>query len=234
MNLKQQNKIKNSIRCSVGGFTIVELMIASAVFSVVLIGALAGFLQLGRVFYKGTALTDTNSVTRQILNDVSDNIQSASSVSPAQSDTPYNYYCVGNTRYTYKIGRAVNTATTDNLKRNDTYGLIKDKLTGANACAPPCPLAPAACEDGQSRWSSPVELLGDNMRLQDFKIQSNPSISPDYYTVNVVVAYGDSDLFELATSGDESSIRCKGTSSQGEQFCAVGRFSTSIKRGINI
>lgn len=216
------------------GFTIVELLIASAVFSVVLIGALAGFLQIGRVFYKGTSLAATQETARQILNEVSDNIQNAASVSSVQSDTPYDYFCVGNVRYTFEIGRAVDTSNTDSFTRNDRYGLMKDTLPGSNACAPPCPKSPAPCEADQTRWDSPVELLGDNMRLQDFKIQSNTSISADYYTISVVVAFGDSDLLELATPGDESSIRCKGTSSEGQHFCAVARYSTSIKRGINI
>lgn len=225
-------KIKNGQKSY--GFTIVELLIASAVFSIVLIGALTGFLQIGRVFYKGTSLATTQETAKQVLNDVADSVQTAAAVSPALSDAPYNYYCIGSVRYTYKIGRAVDTSHTDSFSRSDRYGLVKDNLPSSDACAPPCPVAPAPCTANQTRWTSPVELLGDNMRLQEFKLQPNPSVSVDYYTISVVVAFGDDDLLELATSGDEASIRCKGTSSQGQHFCAVAKYSTSLKRGMNI
>lgn len=216
------------------GFTIVELLIASAVFSVVLIGALAGFLQIGRVFHKGTSTAATNETAKQILNDISDSVQTAASVSGVQEGGGYKYYCIGNIRYTYYVGRAVDTSGTDSFITNNKYGLIKDFLPGSSTCVPPCPQPPGVCADGHTRWVSPVELLGDNMRLQELKIQPNPTISPDYYTISVVVAYGDDDLLELETPSNPGSMRCRGTSSQGEQFCAVARFSTSLKRGMNI
>lgn len=216
------------------GFTIVELLIASAVFSVVLIGALAGFMQIGRLFYKGTSISTTQETAKQILNDVSDSIQTAANVSAAQIDDTFDYYCVGNVRYTYEIGRAVDTSATDSFTRNDRYGLIRDNLPTSSACAPPCPQAPAVCKDGQTPWTSPVELLGDNMRLQEFKIQPVPSISIDYFNVSLVVAYGDDDLLELEVASDPATIRCIGVSAKNEQFCAVAKYSTSLKRGLNI
>lgn len=225
-----KNKINSGTKPS--GFTIVELLIASAVFSVVLLVALAGFLQIGRMFHKGTSQAATQDVAKQIMNDISDSLQNAASVTTTKSHEDFQYMCIGNTRYTFKIGRAIKTTET-NFSANDKFGLVKDKLPGSNACARPCPETPAPCDDGETRWQSPIEMLGNNMRVQALSVQPNPSISPDYYTVNLVVAYGDDDLLELANSSDPASIRCKGTTRQNMQFCAVVPYSTSLKRGMN-
>jgi prepilin-type N-terminal cleavage/methylation domain-containing protein len=61
------------------GFTIIELLIATTVFSVVLVGALAGFLEIGKLFYKGVSTTSTQSIANEVLQDVSGQFQSAAS-----------------------------------------------------------------------------------------------------------------------------------------------------------
>lgn len=224
-----EKKQKNS------GFTIIELMIASAVFTIVLLAALTGFLQIGRLFYKGTSQAATQDTAKQILNDISESVQRAESLTLSK---PYGgagnrYICVGNVRYSYKIGSLVDANVTDSLSTGSGIGLVRDTLPGSNACAPPCPTSTAIpCGSDGVRWNNPVEMLGNNMRLQDFQISSS-TLSPDYYTITVQVVFGEDEVLETPNASDPTSIRCKGNSAT-QQFCSVVKYSTSLKRGMNI
>ncbi|MBI2589215.1 prepilin-type N-terminal cleavage/methylation domain-containing protein [Candidatus Saccharibacteria bacterium] len=219
---------------SSGGFTIVELLIATAVFSLVLMTALAGFLQIGRLFYQGVSSTQTQSVVNQLFQDIVGNFQTAANISSPQNAGGYSYYCIGNSRYTYNIGKKVNLADTPKhapLAAGGNFGLLKDVLPGATACATPCDdLAGGACPAGAVAFNQPIEILGNNMRLESFNLQQNLSVSPNFYNVSVVVAYGDDELLDFTVANDPSTVFCKGGSSN-QQFCAVSRLATGVYRG---
>jgi prepilin-type N-terminal cleavage/methylation domain-containing protein len=70
------------------GFTIAELTIASAIFSVVILTAVGGFLQMGRIFYKGVTLTSTQETANQIYQDIGGYFQTAATVSPILHTQP--------------------------------------------------------------------------------------------------------------------------------------------------
>src|SRR5665213_1030907 len=121
------------------GFTIIELLIATAVFSLVLLGALSGFLQTGRLFYKGVSLTQTQATAKQILDDVSTNIMNtgASKIASSPAGSSYSYYCVGTVRYTYNPTIPVQLAQTQTLSAGGNFGLLRDNVNGCSApCAP--------------------------------------------------------------------------------------------------
>lgn len=216
------------------GFTIVELLIATSVFSVVLMTALAGFLSIGRLFYQGVSSTQTADAANQLLSGVVGNFQTANNVTASLSVNGYTYYCIGNNRYTYNLGKQVGSSAIAShaAPPAGNYSLLKDVLPGSDACATPSddintgvPSPP-----GSVRFNNPVELLGNNMRLNLFTIQSIPSISPNFYNVSIVVAYGDDELLEYTNPSDLSTVSCKPGSS-AQQFCAISRLSTGIYRG---
>lgn len=214
------------------GFTIMELMIATAVFSVVLLTALAGFLQIGHLFYKGVSTTQTGAAAQQIFSDIAGNFHDSNNISQVQSANGYTYYCLGSSRYTFNIGKEVRTSDSPNHKSpasGGNYGLLKDELPGSNGCATPCDDINLAvpCAAGTVRFNKPVELLGDQMRLSAFSIQPNVAVSPNFYSISIVVAYGDDDLLNNATN---SSAACK-DDSDGRQYCSVTALNTGIYRG---
>jgi prepilin-type N-terminal cleavage/methylation domain-containing protein len=225
-------KHRNKTKMSQNGFTIVELAIATSVFSVVLIGALAGFMQVGRLFYKGISITSTNDVSIQILNDLQESVQTASSVSSAMSKNGFNYMCIGNVRYTYAIGTKINSSITNEFSDGQGYGLVRDTLPGGSACAAPCP-ANGACNSPDLRWQQPVEMLGNKMRLGAFSVTQNAAVSPNYYDVALSVIYGDDETLSYKTAGNYSTAYCTGGST-GNEFCAVSSFNTGFTRGVSL
>jgi prepilin-type N-terminal cleavage/methylation domain-containing protein len=212
------------------GFTIIELMIATSVFSIILLVALTGFLGIGRLFYKGMSVSTTQQAATDILTDITDGVQAAETISPRYDKASgVSYYCLGNIRYTYQIGHKVDSTLT-NFSSEAGTGLVRDTLPGGSDCKPPCPEAPGICQVGETRWNQPTELLGDRMRLEVFSVQSIPSISPNYYNIKIVVFYGDDAELHYDDPTDRSTVTCTG-SSRTQQFCAVAKYNTSIYKG---
>ncbi|MEX1995563.1 MAG: prepilin-type N-terminal cleavage/methylation domain-containing protein [Candidatus Saccharimonadales bacterium] len=213
-----------------GGFTIAELLIATAIFSVILTGALVGFIQIGRMFYKGVSLTQTQDATKQVINSLRENIQLAASVSASQTGGGYSYYCVGNHRYTYKLGQKVELSDSPNHAATGNFGLLHDILPGSSACATPCA---ANCGDGAVAFNNPTELLGNKMRLGKFDIiQPDPSKTPGLYNLDIAVVYGEDDILNYTNKNDPSTAYCSG-SLTNQQFCAVNKLSTTVYRGLH-
>lgn len=213
------------------GFTITELLIASSVFSVVLLVALAGFLQIGHTFYRGVTLAQTQENASHVFQDITGNFLTAISISPPQSGNNYHYFCVGSTRYTYNQGKEVGLGGTLDHSSTGNFGILKDSLPGGSACAVPCSdTGPVVCGSPSyatlGKYSSVVELLGDRMRLADLSITNPNPQAINLYSVNIVVAYGDDDTMNLTTP---TAPVCKGDN--GSDFCAVSQINTTVYRG---
>jgi len=224
---------------SASGFTIVELMLATAVFSLVLIGALAGFLRTGNLFYKGVTLTQTQASAKQVLDDVSNNISDSTGVGDL-NNSGYTYYCIGDTRYTYTYqtvteGSAVNYG---NQARGGNFGVIKDQVTN---CPTPCW---NSCPSGTYTIDGGTELLAPNMRVSQFLVCKAPGTS-NLWNINIAVVYntntsssgldpGSAPVSCPAGGGTPTytAPSCQGGTSE-QQFCAVSNLSTSVFAGLS-
>lgn len=225
------------------GFTIIELLIATSIFSVILLTALAGFTEIGRIFYKGVSTTSTQNVANQISQDILGNFTTAEKVSGPNSykvsgstGGTYTYYCVGNTRYTYNLNYRLDTSTSASHAApaaggGGNFGLLRDVLPGSNACAAPCDdQGSTTCPVSTVKFNNPTEMLGDNMRLSAFSIQPNAGVSADFYNISVVIAYGDDSRLAYTDKNDLSTVYCAGNS-RDQQFCSISRINTGVFRG---
>jgi hypothetical protein len=201
-------------------------MIASAVFSVILLVSLAGFTSIGRIFYKGVTINQTQNVTNQVLDDVTQNIQSAASVSTLQTGNGYKYYCIGGTRYTINLKHQLDTSQPADYSVGGNFALVRDKMPGATACAAPCPTA-SGCPTGTLSFNNPVEMLGNHMRLMKLDVAS---ANGQLYNVSVTVAFGDDEAFSDVNDPDK--IACQGGEA-AQAFCSVNRLSTGVYEGLH-
>ena len=242
----------------VGGFTIVELLIASAVFSTVLLVALTGFLQIGRVFYKGVSNTQTQDAARQVINDLADNLKTASSTDQvgAPTTTPsgaYRYLCVGSYRYTW--GFYKNTAAAapnrpiffnantgpnyDPGSTNASFGLLKNVVPGEGTCPAPCV---------QNGGPSSVATCSNSANCAPIGCQPLDTSSPTEMLGNgmrigdiSITSASAQDLYNLGVTiafGDDEVLDydaggqpfCTGNTTD-QKFCAVDQLSTTVFRG---
>ncbi|HET9850272.1 MAG TPA: prepilin-type N-terminal cleavage/methylation domain-containing protein [Candidatus Saccharimonadales bacterium] len=233
-----QTRLSGRFKKGSSGFTIAEVSIATAIFAVILLIALAIFFGIGRLFYKGVTVSQTQEVAQQVYQDIVGSFQSAGSITiPVSTGNGYSYYCVGNVRYTYNQYPAKNTVNLDSPNHappradgtGGNFGILKDTLSGnGGACGAPCnDQGTVVCSPPNHVFNNPVELLGQNMRLSQFRVTLGNS--PNIYNVSLVIAYGDSDVMNLS---DPANPVCL-TGAKGSEFCSVSKVSTAVYRGLN-
>ncbi|MES2971668.1 MAG: prepilin-type N-terminal cleavage/methylation domain-containing protein [Patescibacteria group bacterium] len=194
------------------GFTILELMIATTVFSVVLLLCTYGIMHISRTFHKGLSSAATQEVTRSALDEIGQAIQFSGGpvmqiYNPA---TKIGVLCVNNQRYTYILDKQLispqqNVMAVDNPASNCLGGL-QDLATGTGFSG------------------TPRELLSRRMRLTKLDIDDNYGGDTSLYKVTIKVIYGDDDLLD-GTGG------CIGNNFGG-QFCASSELTTLVRKRV--
>ncbi len=231
------------------GFTILELMIATMVFSVILLGATTALIQIGKLYYKGIISSRTQETARGIVDQLGQQLQFSAGVptkfDPQPYTTPapngiqgtatlkYGAICVGGKRYSYVLNVQVHSGGTardnqysfDSTQNQLNHVLWRDDLPATSPCEPVnLSLATPSSNGGE-------ELLGENMRLSAFDVNCDTS---NVCVLNVGVIYGDNDLLTPTPGGADpsSSIpdRCLGTA--GSQWCATTHLTTSVLQRI--
>lgn len=224
------------------GFTIVELMVATLVFAVILVVITVGVLHFTNAYYRGVNSSSTQNTARSIIDTVSQAVQfgggdfgcTPTTAAPPPNNCPNaTTYCIGNLQFDFLKGRKLDGSA------------VKDALYQSPHNGAGC-TAVAGLAGGVSVTNG-KELLANNMRLSDLKVTK---LSNGLYSIAVRIAYGDDDLFCVpslngATGGckqgdgpmtsaillaNVSAIQCKSTA--GSQFCAISELSTTVQTRI--
>jgi prepilin-type N-terminal cleavage/methylation domain-containing protein len=202
------------------GFTIVELMIATLVFSVVLILITVGVLTFTKSYYQGINQSNTQNAARTIIESVSQAIQFSGDAvtTPITSNNGSLGFCIGNQRYSYYLGGQLwDEGTPDAALHQVKHALVMDK---SGSCAG------LAAQDIQGATVAGEEMLQPRMRLSKLTVEN---LSGGLYKVTVRVVFGDDDLLNNPAGPDAN---CK-VSISGSQFCAQSELSTIVKRRID-
>ncbi len=205
-------------RVSQKGFTIIELMIATLVFSVILLIVTGGIIQVTRTYYKGVTESNTLATARNIVNTIGQAIQfdggivQPTTASPAAGTT--YAFCIGNNRFQYFLGTQLSTSG----GTGKTYhALLQDT---SSACA-----AGVQSSSINASGLTGTELVNPKMRLSALSVTN---VSGNLYTITVRVIYGDDSLLSNPTAANAA---CKGVVA-GEQFCAVSQLSTTVVKRV--
>ncbi|MDB5170702.1 MAG: hypothetical protein JWO35_396 [Candidatus Saccharibacteria bacterium] len=191
------------------GFTIIELMIATSILSVILVMATIMMTSIGRLYYKGINQVRVQDNVRSISEGITQRLQLTNMAVADNTDpTQVKAYCVGKTRYTFVLGSKLGGIV--------QHVLWRDTLLSGTCRA--------------SDFTQPGdELITPNARLTAFSIAGD---SP--YIVNIGVAYGDDDLLTnprgssdgtRQDAADGTRVQCNGDI--GQQFCATA-YSVSV------
>lgn len=197
------------------GFTIVELMIASTIFSIVLLLLVAVVAQIGKMYYKGIIMARTQESARAAIDEVTRPIQFGKD----QIVSGANVVCVGTKRYTY----ALNVQLTDDPAKvgsnhRGRHGLWMDNGGSPASCTPVNMALPTPSAGGQ-------ELLGLGMRLKRFSVTASPAAA-GLWNVQVGVLYGDDDMLTPDAANPQF---CK-VNVSGSQWCALSELSTQVSQ----
>lgn len=224
------------------GFTIIELMIATSVFSVVLITVVVGVMAFTRAYYRGVNSGNTQTVARNVVSEISQSLQFGNSL-----QTLPNGYCINGHAYFYSLGYEIGgTGSTggihalvagSNCPQNDSpFNDIHNKCLAGTTCGGGAlPLQVAGGMDNQR------ELLSSRMRLVSFNVDESDA-EDGIYDIDVMVAFGDDDLLcgskapfdstgcaqNPATFVNDPKLHCR--DGDGDQFCAVVHLTASVAR----
>ena len=211
------------------GFTILELLIATMVFAVVLLLITVGILQIARVYYKGITEANTQSTARTIMDEIAQAIQFSGGTVGATATSPVSgtdyAFCINNTQVSYKLGSQVknNPSASD----QSWHAIVSRIVSGCTGLG-------AQTLGNQSLLSGSRELMGENMRLANLDVDS---LGNNRYRIVVRVVYGDSDLLYSPSAPTDSAGATRADAAcrairAGTQFCAVSELSTTVVKRV--
>jgi type II secretory pathway pseudopilin PulG len=230
------------------GFTIIELLIASIAFTVLLILVTMIVIQVSRVYYKGVILSNTQNVDSVVMQDVSKDIQFGSNtpnmpVSLPETFGNFTVYCVGNNIFIYNLGQEFTQISSSNI------GLIYGSSTTCPTNGPnPSTLINKDIQNGEFQ-----ELLSPMMRVVNFSITPKSLTNLNgslLYDINIGIAFGsnqalcNSSVVNTCTNQDTMSIKnnysnysgkyvqCK--LQLGDQYCGVSYLNTTVANEYNL
>jgi prepilin-type N-terminal cleavage/methylation domain-containing protein len=161
------------------GFTIVELMISTAVFAVILLVAVLMITKSLDAYYKVSVDTSVSSTLQAVNSTVEQDMQSQdSTVLPQGSD----YLCTSDEEFIYNLGKEMPTEVSS---LPQPYALYEFPIANLAQCDTTPELAPfpSAIASGQS-------LLGTHYRLLAFNVTPvNLLDEPAEWNVDIKIAY---------------------------------------------
>lgn len=207
------------------GFTIVELMIATMVFSVILLVITEGVLSFTHAYYSGLNSSATQNAVRNIIGNVTHSIEFSGDPVATTDQTDGTFFCAGSKVYVFKPGVEYQGGNT-----TSDPGLYV--MPSAGSCPSSRP----------SNLTGGKQLLGTNMRITRLSVTRLGATRS--YVVAIRLAYGEGDL--LCNTGNDGrtggcakgdqdydttspvtgdDVACKQQS--GFQFCAVAGLTTT-------
>lgn len=237
------------------GFTVLELMIATTVVSVVLLMVSVMMINIGNLYYKGITQSKVQDNIRSITDDVAQRI-SLSSATPKwlnSADGSLHAVCIGDTRYTYILGMQINKNPSSSQTRHalwrdtiaagscptpDDQNLVLMPENNINSDALIGGSAPASGQIYQGTNGS--ELLSPNARLSNFEVRGLGPLNTAPYQIVVNIAYGDDDLLcgpsiaantcddddEVVTPAEIATGKLNCKGKTGNSYCATANLTT--------
>lgn len=227
------------------GFTLVELMLAMAFVSMLLLAIAMTVIQIGNIYSKGMALKDINQSSRSLSSDMQRTVASAGGVSlgagsylvrPATGTPISGRLCLGNYTYLWNTvdATASNTHTIKSGGKPITFVRVPDtarKYCTLNAAG----TAPAHAEiaAADAIHLTDIFVKGDHtLSLTNFSIKSgssayNPKTGQRLFTVNYGIGTGKVG----AMTSNRTACRMQGEPGADPTYCNVQQFSLVVRSG---
>lgn len=197
------------------GFTIIELMVATSVFAIIILSTSVIVTRFTSMYQNGIVRSSTQDTARAVMDSVAESLQFQGADVRALTNASGEVvgYCVGQQSYSFVLGRQVERSPSGSDQRRNGLIMRQETAQGCNNAA-------------QNMDGTPTgtEMIRQHMRLARFDITA---LGGGLYKVVVKVVYGDADLLN---NPNAANAQCKTTT--GQQFCAVSELSTVVKSRI--
>jgi prepilin-type N-terminal cleavage/methylation domain-containing protein len=241
------------MRSDQSGFTIIELLIATAVFTVLLIIASAALIGISQTYIRGSVQDETQQSARKVLTDISQDILYNDPTGFTLPPTTYTvgppsyapvtndeyYFCIGGDVYVYRLDRSLLSSV---AAETTPWALVRYSST---SCPTKDTTEPSTASNNLTTDGFPAgasELLASNERLGQLVFDDSTYHGFFSSVINITVGYGDDDLLNdiasvnadinNAVSPNETYLyACQ--SGSDNSFCAVSTLTTTIAPRIN-
>lgn len=201
------------IKVNKKGFTLVELLLATAMFSFILLFVTFAIVQVSRAYNKGITVKKTQETARAVMQEMTRAISTATSGSSGTdavikfSNTTPRRLCVGDLRFGWNEGFRPSGPGRETYSNGQDFALTRSDS--------------GACNDDFDQSQS-IELIDERLTVQDISIQE--VLSGSVYNLCVVITVNNaSDV----TAGDcNNEPRCNVLS--GDTYCDVARLQTTV------
>jgi prepilin-type N-terminal cleavage/methylation domain-containing protein len=247
-----------NVKSNSQGFTIIELLIALSILSVILVMGSMIMIQIGRWYTKGINAASLQNNTRNINGDltstlqfdqvvpfscIESNIDCAANLNgdPAHPAVTTNFngiaasaYCIGKTRYSYTLNReqgvdnGANPATGTAAGTTTNHVLWRDTMKTDATCKP-VDLSNAGVPVDSDTDAAKGGYEMLGQHMRLTRFKAVPVTNPEHISEYLVdIATAFGDS-DLMTPPDSSGhVNCKGDN--GSQFCSVANISTTVVR----
>ena len=208
------------------GFTIIELMIATAIFAVIMLITTTAILGISKTYIQGLVDSQNQNTTRRIVSEISQDIQYNSpgtiniqNIHNINYKNPNGWFCIGQDVYIVNLDHEITNSSGD-------YGLIRYSSSSCPKSQPE--ITSGLPLSGTYNKGSVEELLTTDQQLSQFAIDENNG----YYTITATVAYGNDFMPNPVLTSDGLKYQCN-TSSYSLNFCSISSLTNSIEPSIN-
>lgn len=194
-------------------FTIIELLIASTVFSMIILGACATIIQMSRLYYKGIIVSRTQTAGRNLAETIAREIQFQGGTITTLDAPPNKILEINGTRYKFAINKQQG--------KDIPHAIVKYEYITSPPNDPDL-------NDTDLVSSTYRDILGNNMRILNLSVSEvggGGAATAGLYSIQVVIAYGDTDLLDFPA--DLAGTTCKGNIA-GSQWCSVVKYNTMV------
>lgn len=221
-------------RAKTNGFTLIELTLAMAFISMLMLAVAMTTIQVSNIYTKGVTLRELNQVGRQITTQVQQDINSSQPfvVDPNADATQYvsstsgGRLCLGQYTYVWTYGKSLPPANgaTNTYKDGTAVRFARVNDPSSTLCASPLP-------DVDKTQATELLTGGDrDLAVQAFSISRKDDASaPNAALYTVKLTLGTNDQQEI----DTNNASCKPpTEGDGMQdYCAVNEFTIVAAAG---
>lgn len=232
------------------GFTIVELMIAMAFISVLLLAIAGAVMQVGAIYNRGITMKSVNQAGRVVIDDMKKTISESQPTSlmyvPQSTDDTTivgGRLCTGVYSYVWNIGVQVDSSNNDtqfNRYEDGANGdkslrLVKMLDTDRYYCSGEADqrISPSNATEllsGGSVDTGDSQTTTGNLAVQGFTIErltDNLSTGVALYAVTIVISDADSE----AVNTIDNSCKPPTDNESNQQYCAVNEFAFTARAG---
>ena len=223
------------------GFTLIELMLAMAFISVLLLAIALTIIQIGTIYNRGMTLKEVNQSARTISDDITRSIAGSESFSLATNYVAQptgGRLCVGQYSYLWNYAKSLQdssriqfTDTTQNAKGPIRFVKISDSsgsycLRQANGQYPNIRV-------NDSNKASELLKAGDRtLSIHQFSIRSTANATDattgqQLYNISFTIGTGD----VIALNSDQTSCLPPNDPNSDFAYCTVQQFKLAVRAG---